>query len=298
VSSLAFSPDGKTLASGSWDGAIILWDVTTHQPIGAPLQGHTRRVLGLAFSPDGKALLSGSDDHTMVVWDWDPLSWIQRTCQRVGRNFTNDEWKQYFPGRKYHKPCEQLPRHSSYYEAIAKKLLLDVNEPEQMQKALDGVRREMESDSAINDPAIASKNLVSELVANRIKTMPTREPHQILDLLQQAEANELVLTPFLSDPNFLNGLCWYGSLQGHATQVLEYCEQAVDLAPSDPNIRDSRGLARSLTGDYSGAIEDFQFFADNYADAELTRQRQQWILDLQAGRNPFTPEVLEELMGH
>jgi WD40 repeat protein len=299
VSRVVFSPDGKTLASGSWDGAIILWDVETHQPIGAPLQAHSRRVLGLAFSPDGKRLISGSDDQTMIVWDWNPYSWIQKTCQRAGRNFTNDEWKQYFPSKEYPKACEQFPRHSSYYEAIAKKLLVNVNEPDQIQKALDGVRHEMEADSAILDPMMASKNLVSKLVANRIIAMPPSEPKEILNLLEHAESRQMILTPYLIDANFLNGLCWNGSLQGYTTQVFQYCEQAVSLAPGDPNIRDSRGLARALTSDYAGAIEDFQFFVDNEkreGAIPYIPQRQQWIAELKAGKNPFTQELLEELM--
>lgn len=80
-------------------------------------------------------------------------------------------------------------------------------------------------------------------------------------------------------------------------QVLEYCEQAVDLAPSIANIRDSRGLTRALTGHVAGAIEDFQFFIDNDDRVDLTRQRQQWMVDLKTERDPFTPELLKELMG-
>jgi WD40 repeat protein len=69
VNSVAFSPDGKTLASGALDGTIILWDVANRQPIGQPLTGHPLSVSNIAFSPDGKTLASGSWDGTVTLWD-------------------------------------------------------------------------------------------------------------------------------------------------------------------------------------------------------------------------------------
>ncbi len=69
VESVAFSRDGKTLASGSDDGTVRLWDVATHQQIGRPLTGHTGGVTSVAFSRDGKTLASGSDDGTVRLWD-------------------------------------------------------------------------------------------------------------------------------------------------------------------------------------------------------------------------------------
>jgi WD40 repeat protein/energy-coupling factor transporter ATP-binding protein EcfA2 len=69
VNSVAFSPDGKTLASGSDDNTIILWDVGASQSIGPPLTGYSSRVNSIAFSPDGKTLASGSADSTVILWD-------------------------------------------------------------------------------------------------------------------------------------------------------------------------------------------------------------------------------------
>ncbi|MGH9856171.1 MAG: WD40 repeat domain-containing protein, partial [Blastocatellia bacterium] len=63
VRSVAFSPDGRTLASGSDDQTLRLWDVATRQPL-ATLKGHEDSVWSVAFSPDGRTLASGSDDQT------------------------------------------------------------------------------------------------------------------------------------------------------------------------------------------------------------------------------------------
>lgn len=69
VHCLAFSHDGKLLASGSSDGTIIVWNVETCETVLDPLNGHTRLVSAIAFSADNRRIVSGSTDCTVRIWD-------------------------------------------------------------------------------------------------------------------------------------------------------------------------------------------------------------------------------------
>jgi WD40 repeat protein len=68
VKCLAFSPDGKTLVSGSQDKTVRLWDVKARKEVAA-FKGHSEHVTALAFSPDGKTVASASVDKTVRVLD-------------------------------------------------------------------------------------------------------------------------------------------------------------------------------------------------------------------------------------
>ena len=68
VWSVAWSPDGKILASGSGDKTVKLWEVATDKLL-STLQGHTDAVTSVAWSPDGKILASGSTGRMMMLWE-------------------------------------------------------------------------------------------------------------------------------------------------------------------------------------------------------------------------------------
>ena len=90
VTSVAFSPDGKTIVSGSWDQTIKVWDAgvstDTLQPFSPDLtapvlaaaslelkaekqRAHSEGISSVAFSPDGATIISGCYDKTIKVWD-------------------------------------------------------------------------------------------------------------------------------------------------------------------------------------------------------------------------------------
>jgi WD40 repeat protein/serine/threonine protein kinase len=75
VMSIAYSPDGRELASGSKDTTVGIWDTQRLQLV-TQLKGHTYPVYGVTYSPDGKQLASGSYDTTVGVWDMQRLQLV------------------------------------------------------------------------------------------------------------------------------------------------------------------------------------------------------------------------------
>lgn len=100
VYAVAFSPDGKTLASGSNDSTVKLWDMETLR-LRATLMGHADGVYSLAFSPDARALASGSNDTTIKVWDVQTAELTRTLVGHTGAVYSisfSEDGKQLFSG--------------------------------------------------------------------------------------------------------------------------------------------------------------------------------------------------------
>ena len=69
LSSVCFSPDGRHVASGSWDNTIRVWNSQNGLPALEPLEGHSSAVFSVRYSHDGTRIVSGSGDRTVCIWD-------------------------------------------------------------------------------------------------------------------------------------------------------------------------------------------------------------------------------------
>jgi WD40 repeat protein len=88
VTSLAFSPDGRTLASGSADQHLKLWDVKSGSLL-KTLLGQPDALLSLSFSPDGQSLIAAGESRSVQTWNLNLPALMQQGCERLRHYLTN-----------------------------------------------------------------------------------------------------------------------------------------------------------------------------------------------------------------
>jgi WD40 repeat protein len=117
ISRLAYSPDDRWLAAGTIDGKVAVFDTSTNEMLGQPIQEHDGVIWDMVFSPDGQILATAGADHNILLWDLaiftdqgrdstrSPEEAIEQACSIVNRNFGVTEWRQFFGDEPYRETC-------------------------------------------------------------------------------------------------------------------------------------------------------------------------------------------------
>jgi hypothetical protein len=113
VVSVGFSPDGKYVVSGSWDGTARIWSSSTGKEVTRMI--YSNPIYFTSFNPNGNFIVTiGGDGNSNLlarIWTkWQPQDLIINACARVTRNLTRAEWDQYIgDALPYQAVCPNLP---------------------------------------------------------------------------------------------------------------------------------------------------------------------------------------------
>ncbi|WP_341531379.1 ribosome assembly protein 4 (plasmid) [Nostoc sp. UHCC 0302] len=333
VNSVSFSPDNQTIATASSDNTVKLWDRSGKEL--KTLKGHSDAVNSVSFSPDNQTIATASSDRTVVLWDLnldnllkDGCNWLNNylaihpdTLEELSACQISEIKKQ--AASALVAQGENLARKGNIQAAVTKfhkaqqwnvDLKLNPTDPGKKAQQLadssslvaqgEELAQAGDLESAVVDFQKALKldykleieprtKAASILIDTGTSLVFKEKFKEALEAYNKAQAFDSKIE--ISAENW-NSLCWQGSLKRQANIVLPACNKAVALSP-DNRIQDSRGLARALTGDFEGAITDFEAYIVQADDKDTKVQRQRWVKELRAGKNPFTDAELKKLSG-
>ncbi|MGV0027405.1 WD40 domain-containing protein [Phormidesmis priestleyi] len=301
ISSIAFSPDGQLLASVSNDKKISFWNIETLDSDHLITRSCEWLKDYLINHPETLKDITICQNSTL-------LAQASATLMRRGEELakTGD-----VKGAiaQFQQAKEWNPQLNLNAETMAQRLA-DRGEGERLISEGEELAKADKVEEAI------AKFQTAQKLGAALNFDPRHKAQQLTavsliakaeDLAQQGEVKQAIahfsraklLAPTLKiSVDSWDDLCWYGSLYGHAAQVMDACEKAVAFSPPAEvgYHRDSRGLARAMVGDRMGAIADFEAYVAWTKDPSNQTRRKRWIAALRKGKNPFTPKEIESLL--
>ncbi|ERT08858.1 TPR repeat family protein [Lyngbya aestuarii BL J] len=277
VNAVAFSPNGELIASASRDNTVKLWNV------------HLDDLIAEACTVVSDYLKNNpnvtEEDRRLCGVEASATAWFLQGEQSAGKGNIDEAVDRF-------KQAEKLDSNFSLNLAAASLVRSGKSlAGRDVDTAILAFQTALEFDPSLTfNPenkanAIASFSEGRDLAGNG----------KIDEALAQFEKAQKLDADLKIDASSWYTLCWNGSLNKQAEKVMFACENAVKLAPKDEDYINSRGIARALTGDFDGAIKDFEMFVEWTNDEENKAQRKGWIESLKKGENPFTDEVLKGL---
>jgi WD domain, G-beta repeat len=325
VTNVAFSPNGRTLAGIDENSNIMLWDVGARRPLlSEPLVNvdpvtstGVEFQTGLAFSPDS-TILAADGDRSATLWNLTPAKPERIHTFHIP---VNDPLALYanMRGVAFSPDGQNLLLISDTFSANYTISVWNINRTVWQATACSIANRNF----TLNE----WQQFVGNQPYQRVCSNLPVDSSVIYDEMQQAHTDVLAgnlqgaqalyrqaaqEAERLADDDVLNdNVCWYASTDQFAQLVLPACDRAVSLNPSYGEYYDTRGVARSLTGNRQGAIADFTYFVhwatNEYVNApgvdpgtqaqykQRINERTHWIQQLQAGQNPFNTQTLKAL---
>jgi WD40 repeat protein/tetratricopeptide (TPR) repeat protein len=334
LTAVAFTRDGKRLVTSSWDNTVRLWDASSgieQLTLSSPVP-----VFGVAVSPDGKRLATANWDGVLRVYATNFEDLTAQAARAIGRPLTNQECKKYLHATKKcsetSAPALQMVEQGAtlarageldaatekFREAQKENRAFNfdpVREAKQLRAGTlvakgrnlaangdDAGALQSFSDALALDPGLGfdpneeARSLVAQGRVTAGEMLVRRG--QVTEAIQAYDQAQKTDPSLVIEASSWNELCWYGTLWGHARDVMPDCQQAV----SDKNIagiwnyEDSLGVALALTGKGDEALGKFLTFAFKTSNQSNGQRRLDWIRSLGKGKNPLTrPEEIEWL---
>jgi WD40 repeat protein len=288
VEKVEFSKQGDRIVGSDSSGRVYIWDLGHLER--APVVLHDKEQLSpptLSADESQLAAIAQSEaDSAIRIWDLNTFDLASAVCKTAAANLSWEDWVRFVGADEpYDRTCPKLPVHPT---------VLAEGDQRVIAGDVAGARRLFERVAKIEPERGLDPLRRIEAIQLRERLLASLQPdlsHLRIALRLFASADASILEQGIDPIRFQDivNLCRWGALLADPHLALSVCDRAVELLEGDPEAHESRGIARALTGNLSGAAEDLSY-------ASTRPGHEAWVRELRQGKNPLRrPEVIRAL---